>query len=349
MKKHIQLFAITIMSSLLIMASCEDEMIGKEGVNTPTRNYELFWQTFDTHYGMFDLKSIDWKQMHDEYKTRVTDQMTDDELYTVLCEMIVQLNDNHLNIYPTNGTLPVFPGGVLSYRNGVLTIRKVQEDYDLEVVKKYVLDYKQETGNIGYGRLSPEVGYINIKGTDELKTIDKHMQTILASLAGTKGIVIDVRGFYGGYDPASQAMAGYFASEKKLYMTTRKRNGPLHADFTPVSEWYVEPASNVYTKPLVLLTSRFTQSAGETFSLAAKQFQHIQAMGDTTAGSFSDNPNFELLNGWIFSVSVGDYRGPDGKSYEGTGLPPSEVLVTTKSDLLAGKDPLLEKAFEKLR
>ena len=239
MKRHIQLTILVIIGCTSIMASCEDEMIGKEGANTPTNNYELFWQTFDSHYGLFDVKNVDWKKMHDQYESRINDQMTDAELYQVFCDMIIQLNDNHLNVYPTNGELPVFPGGVLSYRNNKLTILKAQEDYDLEVVKKYVSDYKQVTGNIGYGKLSDVTGYINIKGTDDLKSIEKEMPNIIEALSATKSLVLDVRGFYGGYDPASQAMASYFASARKLYMTTKKRNGPLHTDFTPVSEWFV--------------------------------------------------------------------------------------------------------------
>jgi carboxyl-terminal processing protease len=346
MKQYIQLSLLIIIGSFLIMASCEDEMIGKEGANTPTNNYELFWQTFDTHYGLFDVKNIDWKKMHDQYKSRIHDQMTDEELYQVFCEMIVQLNDNHLNVYPTNGALPVFPGGVLSYRNNKLTILKAQEDYDLEIVKKYITDFKQVTGNIGFGKLSDEIGYINIKGTDDLKEIEKEMPKIINALRTTKSIVLDVRAFYGGYDPASQAIASYFASGRKLYMTTKKRNGPLHEDFTPVSEWFVEPGSVTFTKPVILLTSRFTQSAGETFTMAVNQFEHVKTLGDTTAGSFSDNPNFELLNGWMFSVSVGDYRGPDGTSYEGIGISPDLWMVTRKEDLLGMKDVVLEKAVE---
>jgi carboxyl-terminal processing protease len=266
-----------------------------------------------------------------------------------LSDMIVLLNDNHLNLYPTNGKLPVFPGGVLSYRNGQLQILKVQEDYDLEVAKKYTTDYKQVTENIGYGKLATNLAYINVKGTDGLNDVEKQMEKIMTSVNDASGVIIDIRGFYGGYDPVSQYVAGCFASSKKLYMTTKKRNGPLHTDFTETAEWYVEPKTSMpYTKPVIVLTSRFTQSAGETFALALKQFDHVKALGDTTAGSFSDNPNFEMYNGWMFSVSVGDYRAPGGVSYEGFGMPPDTYSKTTKEDLLAGKDVTLEKAMEML-
>lgn len=338
--------AFAFVSSTFIMASCEEELIGSEKANTPTNNFEQFWATFDEHYGMFEVKNIDWKAIHDQFKPRVNDQMTDETLYTLLSEMIVVLNDNHLNLYPTNGELPVFPGGVLSYRNGELKILKVQEDYDLEVAKSYTEAYTQVTENIGYGKLPDNLIYLNVKGTDGMKEIEKQMEKMMPTLAGARGVIIDIRGFYGGYDPASQYLAGCFAQSKKLYMTTKKRNGPAHTDFTEPAAWYVEPkTSKSYTKPVIVLSSRFTQSAGETFELALRQFDHVKVVGDTTAGSFSDNPNFELYNGWMFSVSVGDYRAPGDISYEGYGMPPDVFSKTTKEDLLAGKDVTLEKAI----
>jgi carboxyl-terminal processing protease len=333
-------------SSTFIMASWENEL--NPGItNTPTNNFELFWKTFDEHYGMFEVKNIDWKAIHDQFKPRVNDQMTNEELYKVLSNMMVLLNDNHLNLYPTNGELPVFPGGVLSYRNKQLEILKVQEDYDIDVAKSYTKDYQQVSENIGYGRLPNNLIYLNVKGTDALKVVRKKMEGTMSAIAEAKGLILDIRGFYGGYDPVSQYLAGYFASSRKLYMTTKKRNGPAHTDFTKTFEWYVEQkTSEPYTRPIIVLTSRFTQSAGETFELALRQFDHVKVLGDTTAGSFSDNPNFELYNGWIFSVSVGDYRAPGGVSYEGLGMPPDIYSRTTKQDLLSGKDSTLEKAIE---
>jgi carboxyl-terminal processing protease len=346
--KHlIRSLAFALVSSSFIMASWESESFKPELANTPTNNFELFWKTFDEHYGMFEVKNVDWRAIHDQFKPRVNDQMTDEELYKVLSNMMVLLNDNHLNLYPTNGELPVFPGGVLSYRNEQLEILKAQEDYDIEVAKSYTTDYKQISANIGYGKLPNNLIYLNVKGTDGLKDVKKKMEATMPVLAEASGVILDIRGFYGGYDPVSQYLAGYFASSRKLYMTTKKRNGRAHTDFTKTFEWYVEPnTSKPYTRPILLLTSRFTQSAGETFALALRQFDHVKTVGDTTAGSFSDNPNFELYNGWIFSVSVGDYRAPGGISYEGMGMPPDVHSKTTRQDLLSSKDRTLEKAIE---
>lgn len=348
MKKLIRIILLSTIPMLFVMASCEEELIGPKAVNTPVSNFETFWRTFDEHYGMFEVKNVQWSEIYREYRPQVNDATTDEELFDVFTHMIDPLNDNHLNLYPTNGTLPVYPGGLFRYENGKRIITKVQDDYDLDVVKKYLTDYTTLTPNLSYGLLPGGIGYLNIKGTDGLNQVKKEMDKVMKALSNAKAMVIDVRGFYGGFDPVSQYLAGCFASSKKLYMTTRKRNGPLHSDFTAPLNWWVEPNAAAFTKPVIVLTSRFTQSAGETFVLAIAQFNHVRTLGDTTAGSFSDNPTFELPNGWMFSVSVGDYRAADGKSFEGVGLVPNETIVTSRVQLLDGKDATLERAIDKL-
>jgi C-terminal processing protease CtpA/Prc len=209
---------------------------------------------------------------------------------------------------------------------------------------------QQHSGNISSALLGHHIGYINIKGTDSMKDAEKAISNALDHVYEEQGIVIDIRGFYGGSDAVSQLIAGHFTDDRKLYMTTRKRNGPAHNNFTEAESWFVEPhGKKQYLKPIILLTSRFSQSAAETFTLAMNELEHVTLLGDTTAGSLSDNPTTEMYNGWMFSVSVGDFRDARGKSYEGTGIAPDSWLVNSKEDLLAGKDPVLEKAIDLLK
>ncbi|MEQ9440881.1 MAG: S41 family peptidase [Cyclobacteriaceae bacterium] len=58
---------------------------------------------------------------------------------------------------------------------------------------------------------------------------------------------------------------------------------------------------------MLLLTNRYTISAGETFTLAMHSFNQVTQMGDTTTGAFSDAVGRELPNGWMFSL--GDRGG----------------------------------------
>lgn len=335
---------------VLFLSGCSEELVGTDVANTPISNFEYFWKAFNTRYGLFEVKNIDWNRLYDIYRPQVTNSTTDQELYEIFKKMINELNDNHVNLYPTTGSLPVYPGGLLRVVDGKVLITKVQEDYDFEIVKHSLSNFRSHTSGLSTGTLSDDIAYLNIKGTDSRKTTIKAMNEIIATISSAKALVIDIRGFYGGDDAITQLVAGHFTSEKKLYMITRKRNGPKQSDFTDPEYWYVSPQGNSqFTKPIILLTSRFSQSTAETFALAMNELENVRLLGDTTAGSYSDNPTSELPNGWMFSFSVGDFRAADGKSYEGIGTAPDLWMVNTKDDLFAGKDRVLEKAIELLR
>ena len=329
---------------ITLMVACNDLTLGPEPANTPETNFDLLWQEFDRLYGQFETKNIDWNAAYARYRPLVKPGMSDNELFDVVSHMLGELNDGHVWLlkpgpdYRRYDSGPTYPGG----------------DFSLNVISKYVQEQKEistvEGVNVLYGKLAGNVGYIYFVNLGQSPHFyEKAMDQALAALADTKGIIVDVRNLDGGLDRSSQYVAGRFARERRLFMTTRFRNGPKHTDFTAPTEWYVAPTGRLqYTKPVYLLTNRLTQSAGETFTLAMNQIATVTQLGDTTFGIFSDNPKRELPNGWIYSVSPGDFRAADGKSYEGIGIAPKIRVVNTKEDIAAGKDIVLEAALKRL-
>lgn len=325
----------------VLMAACNDLTVGPEPANTPESNFEVLYQEFDRLYGLFEVQKIDWKTVSLKYRAQIKPGMSDDQLFDVLSGLLGELNNGHLWLLKQGPNYRRYDSGP----NYPL------DEFSLDVVKKYVQEVKEVSAEDGvkvlYGKLAGNVGYILITDLGLSPDFyDKALDDALAALADTKGLVVDVRNLPGGLDRSSQRVAGRFASERKLFMTTRFRNGPNHSDFTAPIEWYVEPSDkNRYTKPVVLLTNRITQSAGETFTLAMNQNSNVTQLGDKTFGVFSDNPKRELPNGWIYSVTPGDFRAADGKNYEGIGIAPKINMVNTKEDIAAGKDKMLEAAL----
>jgi C-terminal processing protease CtpA/Prc len=72
----------------------------------------------------------------------------------------------------------------------------------------------------------------------------------------------------------------------------------------------------------------------------------VTVIGDTTSGAFSDIIKRELPNGWIYSISIGDWRDVNGISYEGEGIPPDLVVRNKVDDIANGKDEAIEKAID---
>jgi C-terminal processing protease CtpA/Prc len=65
---------------------------------------------------------------------------------------------------------------------------------------------------------------------------------------------------------------------------------------------------------------------------------------------FSDVLIRTLPNGWTFGLPNEVFRTPDGKTFDGAGIPPDIVVpVYTDEDLGAERDPGLERAMIELR
>ena len=156
------------------------------------------------------------------------------------------------------------------------------------------------------------------------------MESAVKELSGADAIVVDIRDTGGGRDPESQLAAGFLISNPGLYMTSRKKSGPGRNEFSDAVEWYVNPEKDHLDKKIVLLTTRYTMSGAETFTLAMKTSDKVIQVGDTTGGAFSDNITREMYNGWIYTIAVGDYRDKNGVSYEGKGIAISQGTDSSK-------------------
>jgi len=341
MKNQINFLSICLLFAIITFTSCEEIMVGEVIENTPEKNFQSMWDKFDSHYGLFLVKNIDWNAVHASHLPLAKLAKTDLELFNVLTSAVSILNDQHVNIITTNSSLADYNSG----HNGHF---QTQEDFLLKVVKdNYLTEYHEENDFLVYGKLPEDIGYIYISHYGyNISDYKKSMDKALIALASTKKIIFDIRDHTGGKDNVSKYIAGRFATSKKLFMTSKKRNGPAHNDFEAMLHWYVEPeGESQYTKPVILLTTSHSISAAETFTFAMRENDNVTHMGETTAGAFSDLIMYQLPNSWICTVSVGDYRGSDGKSYEGIGITPHVYSKNLKADVLAGVDKTLEMAI----
>lgn len=335
---------LTILVAILF-SSCDKMLLEKEVPNNPVANFNSLWNEFDAKYGLFQVKNINWDSVYTIYRPQLDEYSSDDELYNVLTDMIEILNDNHVALVPTDPKYPFFQSGILSTMNSI-------NDFDLKTIKtNYLTNPKFEDPFFTYGMLPNNVGYIHIEGFSDLpKYLKEPMNNILNSLKETNGIVIDLRGGYGGEDLAGQYIAGCFTNNTIPYMKTRVKSGTGKDDFTAFESWNIKPEGDFqYLKPIVVLTHRFTISARETYCLAMKVLPQVTFVGDTTSGAFSNQINRELPNGWGYSLSIGEWVDENGVSYEGIGLAPNIVIQNKKQDVLNGKDEALEKVIEILK
>ncbi len=342
MKNTIFLF-ITISIAFLFTA-CEKAVLGTELNNDPENNFEIFWQDFDQHYALFGVKQIDWVNLYNQYRPEVTATTTDEELWSIMTQMIEHLDDSHTFLLDLpNRTI---------YKSGHALNNQATEEFDLDLIyNKYVAEMEDLTGDrtFSYGSIKDkDIGYIYLgaMGNADPNQID----AIIKDLNPYQAIVFDIRNNRGGDDSFSNKIASAFADGEHFVYTVQNRNGPNHNDFEAPRNYYTTIGDQVFLKPVILLTDRKTASAGETFGLYMKAFEHVIQMGDTTAGDYSDASNRRFLpNGWEYQYSIQKYLLPDGSSLEGIGNIPDVYSKNTKADIEVGNDKVLEEAIGYLR
>jgi len=338
--------AIIMLGAIIItLTSCQKVLLGSIASNTPQNNFESMWKGYDELYGLFNVKNINWDSLRNALQPQVNSSMTNTQLYEVLCGMIKPLNDIHVFLQPTSDQLPRYES------NEFYRMHTVQNDFSIDVIKQnYLPALVTIDDDFHYGILPGNIGYIHFGAFGmPVSFYEMQMDKVMTTLKDTKAIIVDVRNNGGGSDKVSRYIAGRFAQERKLFMTTKKKNGPAHDDFTQPESWYTDTQGSFqYTKPVELLTTRWTASAAETFTWAMNTQAHITQIGDTTSGGFSDVISRELPNGWLYFVSIGDFRNAEGKTAEGNGIAPAIISTNTKEDIDKGKDKVLELAIEKL-
>ncbi|MEL6943915.1 MAG: S41 family peptidase, partial [Bacteroidota bacterium] len=280
---------------------------------------------------------------------KLNENSTEEDLYNTLVEMMDLLDDGHVSLFTGQEALPFFGSGPAFklFEAGLLDF------IDTDVIKSYLEEEIAaiEDDEIIHGLLPDNIGYIYIGSMFEnLAFWEEVMDGIMDDLKDTRAIILDLRNNGGGEDEAGRLITSYFTDSEAMYMKVRYKNGPNPNDFEAVREWSIAPSKGTpYTNPLVMLTDRYTISAGETFGLALKTLPQMIHVGDTTNAAFSDTVQRELPNRWRYSIPVAEVTDQNDISWEGIGLIPDVVIRNDVADLSNGIDEMLEKAIEVLQ
>jgi len=323
-------------------------------LSEPEKNFEYLWKTFDRNYAIFGPKKVDWKALYKVYRSKVTPQTTDDELFEIMSSMLGHLNDNHVRL-SSEKPFRVYFAGIL---NEIMEEKNFKSPDDARqflnkrpVPEKYIKSELKErmNGIFSFGWVADGIGYFHFKNFGNIPQSTAVIDEIVKTFEDAKGIIVDVRKNGGGDDRVGKLIADRFADQKRLYMITYTRNGPNYDDFTPPKYWYVEPdGSHRFTKPVILLTNRLSISAAENFALAMRVLPHVTLVGDLTSGVFADVYGDTLPNGWQFGCSYKLFVDYAGFCWEGIGVPPDLRIINTDEDIQQEKDRVLEFAIELL-
>ncbi len=310
----------------------------------PTLVFELAWSTYDTEYPSFSIRGVDWDASRETYRPRVTPQSTDQELFEVLSEMLLELRDGHVAVDS--------PVGYATYSGW---FDQVPANFDETFISRYVgdpVDGVPFTNGVIAGSATDTstatIGYVHFEsfvGPDYGPALD----LFLSTFEPLDGLIIDLRNNFGGSDFEVHAVLGRLIEVARDYRRVRFRDGPGRDDF---GDWFVvgiEPIGSArYLGPIVVLTNRRVYSSAESMLIALRTRPHVTIVGDTTGGGSSSPRWAPLPRGFWIRVPQWQEEDLDGNNYESIGIQPDEWIGFTSADIASGRDPILERAIDLL-
>lgn len=330
----ISVMAALLMVMPLLMLSCVDEEI--PCVDSPQGNFEALWQLMDERYCFFDYKKkelgIDWDEIHDRYSRRISSGMNREQLFQVLCDMIGELKDGHVNL-----------GASFDYGRNWSYWEDFPENYYDSIARGYLgRDYNIAAG-LSFRVLDDNVGYVRIESFSDGMG-DGNISSMLQLLAGCRGLIIDVRNNGGGSLSNVETLVSHFTNSKVLVGYVYHKTGKGHNDFSKPEPMYVEPARGTrWQKDVVVITNRQSFSATNDFVKCMHILPNVTLLGDRTGGGSGMPFNMELPNGWSVRYSAVVYLDAQGQHTE-FGIDPDTLVMMNQSDVIKRKDTLIETA-----
>lgn len=330
---------ILLLSYILLLLSACTQFFPEQPENNPKAVFEDLWTTMYESYGPFEERDVDWNALYTLHSPLVDEFTDDDSLYAVITNMLAYLDDGHVNLTaPDRG---VFNANYL--RRNEIDINL----FNLDIIRSNYLEpdiEALEDNGYVYGKIIGEnIGYIYFDYVADNFFV---MDAFLNDNNNSDGIIIDLRHNQGGDFTYCFAEIGRLTNETRYVFRSRTKNGPGINDYTPWYAWSIQPEGAYFDKPIVVLTDRYTISAGERAVMAFMTLPNATILGDTTSGAHSTAIGRELANGWYYSIATQNTELFDGQSYEGKGLPPEIYHKNVQVDVDNGIDQTLQAAID---
>jgi carboxyl-terminal processing protease len=154
------------------------------------------------------------------------------------------------------------------------------------------------------------------------------------------GLVIDLRGNFGGLVDMMRGIAGHLVAEPVVLGRMRTRATELEFRANPRRVMSDGRRVTPYAGRLALLVDDLTASASECFAAALQSLGRARVFGTPTMGQALPALTKSLPNGDVLMYVVGDFVTGTGQRVERDGVVPDEIVSLDAASLSAGRDAL---------
>jgi C-terminal processing protease CtpA/Prc len=207
-------------------------------------------------------------------------------------------------------------------------------------------------------RLLPgRVAYVAVNRFDQEQVVSQ-FRDAFPRIADSDALILDLRHNGGGSSSNAFAILQFLLLKPTLgqrqvmrsYNPTLRAREGIVIGTTEEPGFPIEPrAGEVYRNPVVVLTSAATYSAAEDFMVAWQTSGRGKTIGEATGGSTGQPVFIQLPGGGSARICSKRDTFPDGREWEGVGIQPDIPARPTVSDVVAGKDTVLQRALEFLK
>lgn len=346
---------------------CETNLVK----DTPQDIFDHFWHTFNDYYAFNVERNIDWASQYALVSSKITPEMTDDDLFSALSEVLSLVNDGHVGLISENDEF--YPAKLKGAEKLIADSFEQQSEFDdisdyaesigaqYHTILKSYLDEGSLKSNaeMSWAIINQEVGFVEISSMidyvqgddadaeDEVAAVKVILDQIMSDLENTKALIIDVRFNGGGYDEVGLAIANRFTDQRRQAMSKTARG--YYGETKPVTADIYPEGNAPYLKPVIIIAGPDTGSAAEVFLIAMNNLPNVTIMGENSSGDLSDILGKQLPNGWEFGLSNEVYLDHLGKSHEVIGFPPEiKVQVFSLDELENKRNLAIEAALSTL-
>ena len=335
-----RVWVVAALVLMLLPAACSwnEEAKDREFANTPQGNFMALWTIMDERYCFFDLKKemlgVDWNEVKKRYAASISDDLSDKSLFEILCNMIGELRDGHVNLT-----------SVYDYGRNWSWKTDYPANFSKDLQNKYLGNNYIIAGNGYYYRvLEDNIGYLVVESFEN-STSSGRLNVMFNNMALCNGLIIDIRDNGGGDLTAAEFLASHFTEKKVTVGYSCYKTGPGHNDFSKMYRNELSPAKEDlrWIKPVVLLINRGCFSSANDFAFTMKALENVTLMGDTTGGGGGLPMSSELPNGWVVRFSSAPTYDAEMNHVE-FGIAPDIRVDMKDEDIQAGVDTYMEAA-----
>lgn len=159
-----------------------------------------------------------------------------------------------------------------------------------------------------------------------------------------QSVIFDLRGNPGGQPDTLTGLLG-FVLDHDVTVADRRGRGKPKKPMVAKSQ-----GDKAFKGKVVVIVDGDSGSAAELFARVIQLEKRGVVIGDRTAGAVMEGELYSREMGAQYSILYGlmiteaDLIMADGRSLEGTGVVPDEVVLPSAEDMAAGRDPVMAKA-----